>query len=113
MEYEEAHVQANLEMNNVAKTYLWLKQSMLPQRHQDKMISDYKSMETSLASTTSAPSLSGCLIGRRRLLEVMSSMRTMRTVRMSFPRSWNDSSWTETDMSYEDYYKQYDEEHDD
>ena len=35
--YEDAQTKAGLDMNNVAKTYLWLKQSGLPQRHQDDL----------------------------------------------------------------------------
>lgn len=37
LRYEEAHTQANLQMNNVARADLWLKQSLLPQCHQDDL----------------------------------------------------------------------------
>ena len=37
LRFEEAKVKAGLDVNDVAKTYLWLKQSNLPPRHQDDL----------------------------------------------------------------------------
>ena len=37
LRYEEAKEKAGLDINNVAKSYLWMKQSGLPQRHLDDL----------------------------------------------------------------------------
>ncbi|OLQ14518.1 hypothetical protein AK812_SmicGene1358 [Symbiodinium microadriaticum] len=37
LRFEDARARAGLEMNNVAKTYMWMKQACIPQRHQDDL----------------------------------------------------------------------------
>ena len=37
LRFEDARTRAGLEMNNVAKTYMWMKQACIPQKHQDDL----------------------------------------------------------------------------